>query len=106
MAKKSKDAPASVSHFDYEPSFDPTDHAVFPHGGYRGRETAGGLDDRNGSPSPTQTRGTDFSLGSMHNNRTHCGKDHPRSLREATVKDGVSFSERIRSDLDEDIYQW
>lgn len=108
MAKKS--APlGGVGHFDHEPSYDPTDTKVYPHGGYRGRETAGGLSDRNGSTSPTHTRGDDFRLGSMHSNRTRVtdgGPDAQRQLREATEQDGVAFSERLRSDLDEDVYQW
>jgi len=103
MAKKPSPL-GGVGHFDYEPSFDPTDHAAYPHGGYRGRETAGGLSDRNASPGPTQTRGDGFRMGSMHSNRSKC--EEPRQLRAPTNDDGVAFSERMRSDLDEDIYQW
>jgi hypothetical protein len=110
MAKKSPSVPVHVpGHFDYEPSFDPTDHASTPHGGYRGRETAGGLCDRNGQPAPTHTRGDSFRLGGMHSNRTRYDPDGPgaqRQLREARVEDGVTFSERLRTDVDEDIYGW
>jgi hypothetical protein len=105
MAKKPPAPLGSVGHFDYEPSFDPTDHAVYPHGGYRGRETAGGLSDRNGSCEPTQTRGDGFRLGSMHSNRSRGDGSEVRQLRSPTLEDGVSFSERLRSDLDEDIFQ-
>jgi hypothetical protein len=96
-------------HFDYEPSFDPTDHAENPHGGLRGRETAHGLDERNGQPEPTHTRGDGFRMGGMHSNRTRCNYDGPeaqRQIREATVEDGVTFKERLRTDLDEDVFQW
>ena len=111
MAKKSGSYPANPvpSHFDYEPSYDPTDMAAHPHGGYRGRETAHGLSDRNGQPSPTHTRGDGFRLGGMHSNRTRCEYEGPgaqRQLREATAEDGVAYSERLRSDLDEDVFQW
>lgn len=107
MAKKANPAPVAIGHFDYEPSYDPTDLKEFPLGGYRGRETAGGLSDRNGQPSPTHTRGEHFRLGSMHSNRSRIDAENaPRQLREPTAEDGVSFSERLRSDLDEDVYQW
>jgi hypothetical protein len=106
MAKKAA-TPPTIGHNDYEPSYDPTDHSAHPHGGYRGRETRGGLGERKGFCEPTQTRGDVFHVGSMHSNRTHVGgADAPRQLRAATVEDGVTFSERLRTDLDEDISQW
>lgn len=111
MAKKSGGYPANPvpGHYDYEPSYDPTDMKANPHGGYRGRETAYGLSDRNGQPEPTHTRGDGFRLGGMHSNRTRCEYDGPgaqRQLREPTIEEGVTFKERLRTDLDEDVFQW
>ena len=96
-------------HFDYEPSYDPTDQKNNPHGGLRGRETAHALSDREGMREPTHTRGERFSLGGMHSNRSRCDYEGPgaqRQLRDATVEEGVTFTERLRTDLDEDVFQW
>lgn len=111
MAKKHSGYPANPvpGHFDYEPSFDPTDHKENPHGGYRGRETSGGLSDREGMCHPTHTRGERFAVGGMHSNRTRCeysGPNAQRQIRDATVEEGVTFTERLRTDLDEDVFQW
>lgn len=64
-----------------------------PHGGYHGHETAGGLSERNGKPEPTHER-----YGGR-GNRSRC--EPATQIREPKLEDGVTFSERLRTDLDD-----
>jgi hypothetical protein len=78
------------------PTPDPIPYSP-PYGGFgAGYETLGALDNRDPGPGPTQyCEDVDY-----HTRRTLIPPDAtPEPLREATVKDGVTFRERIRADL-------
>lgn len=90
----------STGHYDYDEMCD-----FYPLGGWNGRETADGLEDRNPRERPTEVENAEgFTRGPSHHNRTRLPDEPARSIREPTVEDGVTFRRPMRSDLDDDVF--
>jgi hypothetical protein len=99
MARKR--IPSGGGYVDFPGPPDPHDRKLFP-GGYSGRETACALEDREPmTPHTQKAESTPYSLPPLHNNRSVVGEK--TQVRNPTVEEGVSFSECMRADLDEDV---